>query len=65
MPLCQRLRHSSLTVDRQAALYQIDVESILAFAPNGLTSPDNAIEGMVLILPGAVLPAPSTDHIWP
>ena len=36
-----------------------------SFAPNGLTSPDNAIEGMVLILPGAVLPAPSTDHIWP
>jgi LysM repeat protein len=39
-----------------AALYQIDVESILAFAPNGLTSADSAIEGMVLILPGAVPP---------
>jgi LysM repeat protein len=46
-----------------AALYQIDVESILAFAPNGLTSPNNAIEGMVLVLPGAV--PPSSSHLWP
>jgi len=44
------------TLSTIAALYQIDVESILAFVPNGLTSPDNAIEGMVLILPGAVPP---------
>ena len=44
------------TLPEIAALYQIDVESILAFAPNGLTSADNAIEGMVLILPGAVPP---------
>ncbi|UCH86940.1 MAG: LysM peptidoglycan-binding domain-containing protein [Dehalococcoidia bacterium] len=39
-----------------AALYQIDVESILAFAPNSLTSSDGVIEGMILILPGAVPP---------
>jgi LysM repeat protein len=44
------------TLSAIAALYQIDVESIVDFAPNGLTSPDNAIEGMVLILPGAVPP---------
>jgi LysM repeat protein len=44
------------TLSAIAALYQIDVESIVGFAPNGLTSPDNAIEGMVLILPGAVPP---------
>jgi LysM repeat protein len=41
------------TLSDIAARYQIDVQSILAFAPNGLTSPDNAIEGMVLILPKA------------
>ncbi len=51
------------TLSDIAALYQIDVESILAFVPNGLTSPDNAIEGMVLILPGAV--PPSSSPIWP
>jgi LysM repeat protein len=44
------------TLSDIAALYQIDVESILAFAPNGLTSPNSAIDGMVLILPGAVPP---------
>jgi LysM repeat protein len=46
------------TLSNIAARYQIDVQSILAFAPNGLTSPDNAIEGMVLILPKAVPPPP-------
>ncbi len=38
---------------------RFDIQSILAFAPNGLTSPDNAIEGMVLILPKAVPPPPA------
>jgi len=47
------------TLSAIAALYQIDVQSILAFVPNGLTSPDNAIEGMVLILPKAVPPPPT------
>jgi LysM repeat protein len=41
-----------------ATCYQIDVESILAFSPNGLMSPDGVIDGMVLILPGAVPPLP-------
>ncbi len=40
-----------------AALYLIDVESILAFVPNCLALPDSTIEGMVLILPGAVPPS--------
>jgi LysM repeat protein len=47
------------TLSDIAARYQIGVQSILAFAPNGLTSPDNAIEGMVLILPKAVPPPPA------
>jgi len=46
-----------------AALYQIEVESILTFAPNGLTSPSSAIAGMVLVLPGAV--PPSNAHTEP
>jgi murein DD-endopeptidase MepM/ murein hydrolase activator NlpD len=41
-----------------AAYYGIDVTSILAFAPNGLASADMLIEGMTLVLPGAVPPAP-------
>ncbi len=44
------------TLSSIAAFYHIDVESILGFAPNGLTSPNNTIAGMVLILPGAVPP---------
>jgi LysM repeat protein len=48
------------TLSDIAARYQIGVQSILAFAPNGLTSPDNAIQGMVLILPKAVPPPPAT-----
>jgi LysM repeat protein len=44
------------TLSRIAALYQIDVQSIVGFAPNGLMSPNDAITGMVLILPGAVPP---------
>jgi LysM repeat protein len=44
------------TLSRIAALYQIDIESIVGFAPNGLASPNDAITGMVLILPGAVPP---------
>lgn len=44
------------TLSRIAASYHIDVESIVGFAPNGLTSPNDRITGMVLILPGAVPP---------
>ncbi|MGQ9571951.1 MAG: LysM peptidoglycan-binding domain-containing protein [Dehalococcoidia bacterium] len=39
-----------------ATRYQIDVESIVSFAPNGLISPDDNIAGMILILPGATPP---------
>ena len=42
-----------------AAYYQTDVQSITAFSPNGLSSPDDVIEGMVLVLPGAVPPPPA------
>ena len=46
------------TLSDLAAYYQIDVQSITAFGPNGLSSPDDVIEGMVLVLPGAVPPPP-------
>ncbi len=46
------------TISDLAAFYQVDVQSILAFAPNRLSSPDQVIEGMVLLLPGAVPPPP-------
>ena len=42
-----------------AAYYQTDVQSITAFGPNNLASPDDVIEGMVLVLPGAVPPPPA------
>ena len=41
-----------------ATYYQIDVNTITAFLPNQLSSPDDVIEGMVLLLPGAVPPPP-------
>ena len=47
------------TLSDIAAYYQVDVQSITAFAPNGLSSPDDVIEGMVLVLPGAVPPPPA------
>jgi murein DD-endopeptidase MepM/ murein hydrolase activator NlpD len=42
-----------------AAYYQTDIQSITAFSPNGLSSADDVIEGMVLLLPGAVPPPPA------
>jgi murein DD-endopeptidase MepM/ murein hydrolase activator NlpD len=39
-----------------AGVYQIDVQSILGFVPNGIATPDGLSEGMVLLLPGAVPP---------
>jgi murein DD-endopeptidase MepM/ murein hydrolase activator NlpD len=44
------------TLSDIAAVYQIDVQSIVGFVPNGLGSPDDVTEGMVLLLPGAVPP---------
>jgi murein DD-endopeptidase MepM/ murein hydrolase activator NlpD len=46
------------TLSDIASFYQIDVQSILAFVPNSIASPDSLIEGMVLVLPGAVPPPP-------
>ena len=42
-----------------AASYGIDVNSIIGYAPNDLSSPDSVSEGMVLVLPGAVPPQPA------
>jgi murein DD-endopeptidase MepM/ murein hydrolase activator NlpD len=42
-----------------ASNYGIDVNSIISFAPNGITKPDAVVEGMVLVLPGAKLAAPA------
>ncbi len=39
--------------------YGIPVSNIIDFAPNGLTTPDTVVEGMVLVLPGAQLAAPA------
>ena len=46
------------TLSDIAAYYQIDVQTITSFAPNELSSPDDVIEGKVLVLPGAVPPPP-------
>lgn len=46
------------TLSDIADFYQIDVQSIVAFVPNRLESPDTLIEGAVLLLPGAVPPPP-------
>ncbi|MEO8458456.1 MAG: M23 family metallopeptidase [Chloroflexota bacterium] len=57
------------TLNDIADNYGIDVNSITAYAPNGLASPDSVVEGMVLVLPGVELnttpaaadPAPVDD----
>lgn len=46
------------TLSDIASFYQIDVQSILGFVPNAISSPDKVIEGMVLVLPGATPPPP-------
>ncbi len=46
------------TLSDIASFYQIGVQSILAFVPNGITSADTVIAGMVLLLPDAVPPPP-------
>ncbi|MDO8615506.1 MAG: peptidoglycan DD-metalloendopeptidase family protein [Dehalococcoidia bacterium] len=46
------------TLSDVASYYQIDVQNVSAFAANNLSSPDDVIEGMVLVLPGAVPPPP-------
>ncbi len=44
------------TLSDIASFYQIDVQSILAFVPNEISSADSVIEGMMLVLPGATPP---------
>lgn len=46
------------TLSDIATFYQIDVQNIIGFLPNGVSSPDSVVEGMVLVLPGAVPPPP-------
>jgi len=53
-----------------ADTYGVDVNSIIGYAPNGLTTPDTVVEGMVLVLPGVQLapaapaaPAPAAGPI--
>jgi murein DD-endopeptidase MepM/ murein hydrolase activator NlpD len=46
------------TITDIASTYSIDPVEIVAFAPNGLESPDTIVEGSILVLPGAVPPPP-------
>lgn len=46
------------TLNDIAGYYSIDAGSVVSFGPNGLVSPDSVVEGMTLLLPGAVPPAP-------
>jgi hypothetical protein len=47
------------TLNGIADYYGIGVDSILGYGPNGVSTPDTVVEGMVLVLPGAVPPAPA------
>jgi murein DD-endopeptidase MepM/ murein hydrolase activator NlpD len=49
------------TLSDIAAYYNTDIQAITAFGPNELSSPDDVIEGMVLLLPGAVPPPPPPE----
>ena len=44
-----------------ADAYGIDVSSIIDYAPNGISSPDTVVEGLVLVLPGAIGYTPDPD----
>ncbi len=46
------------TLSDIAAFYKISVQDIIAFGPNGLASADSVIEGITLVLPGAMPPPP-------
>ena len=46
------------TISGIAATYSVDPAEIISFTANKLTTPDIILEGMVLLLPGAVPPAP-------
>lgn len=49
------------TVGGIASYYGVDTSDIVDYAPNNLTSPDNVVEGMVLVIPGAQLPQPVVE----
>ena len=51
------------TLNGIADAYGVDVNSIVSYGPNALTSPDNVVEGMVLVVPGAAIPAPAPPAI--
>jgi murein DD-endopeptidase MepM/ murein hydrolase activator NlpD len=46
-----------------ASAYGIDVNEIINYGPNRIASPDTVVEGMVLVLPGAIgyTPEPTPD----
>lgn len=46
------------TINGIAAEYDIDPQAIIDYEQNDLNSPDNIVEGLVLVLPGAVPPPP-------
>ncbi|HUF53738.1 MAG TPA: peptidoglycan DD-metalloendopeptidase family protein [Dehalococcoidia bacterium] len=46
------------TINGIAATYDIDPQSIIEYDLNDLDSPDTIVEGLVLVLPGAVPPPP-------
>jgi LysM repeat protein len=45
------------TLNGIAAYYGVNVEAIVSYSPNKLTSPDSLIDGSVLVIPGGVPPA--------
>ena len=47
-----------------ADAYGISVDDIIGFGPNGITSPDTVVEGMVLVLPGAVGYTPEPEPAY-
>ena len=46
------------TLSDIASYYQIDVQNVVGFLPNDISSPDAVTEGMMLVLPGGVPPPP-------
>ena len=51
------------TINDIALTYNIDPQAVIDFGPNALATPDNIIEGMVLVLPGAVPPPPPVAFV--
>ncbi len=53
------------TLSGIASFYEIDMQSILNFVPNNITSAATVIEGTVLLLPGAVPALPPPPAVAP